>query len=92
MNKAIEELAARYESDWVEIPCHNLLEAVNRAYATTGNARVSLAGGDYGQDEALGEVGMGNDDYSIVVWPNGTALLTVRKIDNARFLYGPMVA
>ena len=71
--------------EWVHIPCHTLLEAVTRAADTTGNSTVSFAG-DFGQDEGRGECGMGNDDWAIVVWPNGTAILSVRKFDNERYL------
>lgn len=72
---------------WVSIPCHTLLEAVHRGIETTGKWEVSFSG-DFGQDEGGGEVGMGNDDYSIVVWPNGTAILTVRESDNRKYLEG----
>lgn len=70
---------------WVHIACHTMLEAVNRAIETTGNFHVSFLG-DFGQDEGVGEVGMGNDDYAIVVWPNGTAILTVEEEANRRYL------
>lgn len=68
---------------WVSIPCHTLLDAVHRAIEITRNWEVSFFG-DF--DEGDGEVGMGNDDYIIVVWPNGTAILTVRAADNRKYL------
>lgn len=58
------------------IECATLLDAVRRGIELTGNYEVSFSG-DFGQDEGAEEVGMGNDDYSIVVRPNGTALLTI---------------
>jgi hypothetical protein len=79
--------SANYESR-VQIACHTLLEAVHRGIETTGNWEVSFSG-DFGQDEGSGEVGMGNDDYCIVVWPNGTAILTVRESDNLKYLKAP---
>lgn len=72
---------------WVSIPCHTLCDAVKRAIETTGNWSVSFSG-DFGQDEGANETGMGNDDFAIIVWPNGTAILTVREKDNERYLKG----
>jgi hypothetical protein len=71
--------------EWVHISCHTVLEAVHRAIETTFNYNISV-GGDFGQDEGRGECGMGNDDWAVVVWPNGTAILSVRKFDNERYL------
>jgi len=71
--------------DHVRIAFHTLQEASQRAIQATGNYVVSLSG-DYGQDEDQGETGLGNDDYSIVVWPNGTAVLTLRRSDNDAYL------
>jgi hypothetical protein len=75
------------QTNWVSIPCHTLFEAVSRAIETTGCYEVSFSG-DFGQDEGQKEIGMGNDKYAIVVWPNGTAILTISETDNVRYLKG----
>lgn len=71
-------------ANWVTIPLKNLGEAIDRAVATTGNWNVTL-GGDCGQD-GDDDAGMSNDDFTILVWANGTAMLTVRVSDNERYL------
>lgn len=74
------------ESEWVFIPCHTALEAVTRGVDTTGNRFLEYGGGDYGQDEGEKELGLGNEDFTVNIWPNGTAILAVRRADNDRYL------
>lgn len=55
-----------------------VLEAIERGVAETGDSSPLSFDGDFGHDEGKGQFGMGNDSFSIVVWPNGTARLSYK--------------
>lgn len=57
--------------------CDSLLEALRIGIKIAGGSTEMRVGGDFGQDEGAGDLGIGNDSFSVVAHANGRATLCV---------------
>lgn len=63
--------------DSIVMRCDSLLEALRIGIMIAGGSMEMRVGGDFGQDGTVGDLGMGNDSFSIVAHANGSASLCV---------------